>query len=364
MEYIIFLTYGCNLRCSYCFASNVVFDRKSSHCCISKEQAIKTIEFIRKDITKRASTENSIVFFGGEPTLVPEIIDFFLQNTKDLNLRYSIYTNGLLLNQIAPNILNSFDSILVAIDGDKTAHEKYKPVGSYDKILNNVDIIRKKFNGEIIARITMEEDTNIYKSVVNLIDKFDFIHWQIVNKNSFNNPNEFIQKYRNNISMLCDYWLDGLNKGRVYNIIPINEIMMRLLTGEWTNQQKSFLCGCGQNVMSIDISGNVYLCDEYINEPDKSIGVIGNNNIDLKCPSHTDLFDDCKNCSVSSICCGRCRKSLESLELDSLRVYCEMTHILINELSSKVNEVKNILIRNNLKNSFFVHSKYNTEIIP
>ena len=96
MEYIIFLTYRGNLRCSYCFANNVV-DNENTTLCLSIDKTNQIIDFIRQDISNRKTQENSIVFFGGEPTLVPDLIDYIIEETSDLNLRYSIYTNVLLL---------------------------------------------------------------------------------------------------------------------------------------------------------------------------------------------------------------------------------------------------------------------------
>lgn len=249
MEYIIFLTYGCNLKCPYCFASNVVFDENSSKHCLSDSDTDQLIKFIKQDISKRSLKNNSIVFFGGEPTLVPETIDYIIKETSDLDLKYSIYTNGLLLDVILQHILLKLNTILVAIDGDKRAHETYKPIGSYEKILKKVQEIRNIFPGELIARITMQENTNIYESVTNLLKKFDFVHWQIVNKPYFDNPQSLLESYSYNISKLCNFWIDALAKGVIYNIVPFNEIMSHMIADD-LNEYKSFWCGCGQDVMA------------------------------------------------------------------------------------------------------------------
>lgn len=362
MEYIIFLTYRCNLKCAYCFANNVVIGEKSSYC-LSIDKTNQIINYIKEDISKRSSTKNSIVFFGGEPTLVPELIDYFIDKTSELDLTYSIYTNGLLLDHIPQNIISKLNTILVAIDGDKTAHETYKPIGSYEKIINNVRKIKKFFHGELIARITMEENTNIFKSVITLLDDFDFVHWQIVNKPYFNSPETLIESYKFNINKLCNYWIESLSKGIIHNIIPFIEITSYLLAGK-KNNKRSFWCGCGNDVMAIDINGNIYQCDEYINRPDRSISTIDKKNINLNYKSHTDLFVDCKNCNISSICLGRCRKSLETLPPEQIRIYCSLTNILIEKIESNLDLIKFSMEKKQLNISNFPHSLYNTEVIP
>lgn len=363
MEYIIFLTYRCNLKCPYCFASNVVFDENSSKYCLSDSNTDQLIKFIKRDVSRRSSKNNSIVFFGGEPLLIPDVIDYIIKATSDLNLKYSIYTNGLLLDVIPQQILLKLNTILVAIDGDKRAHETYKPVGSYEKILEKVRRIRTIFPGELIARITMEEKTNIYESVTNLLDAFDFVHWQIVNKPYFDNPQSLLESYSYNINRLCNFWIDALDKGVIYNIIPFNEIMSHLIADD-LNGYQSFWCGCGQDVMAIDVEGHIYQCDEYINKPESSISSIQLQDVDLNYKSHTELFNDCKNCSISSICLGRCRKSLETLSIEQIRIYCSLTHILIETLEANVEQVRRIISQNQWSINFFPHSIYNTEIIP
>lgn len=365
MEYIIFLTYRCNLRCPYCFASNVVFNQSPSKYCLSDENIRQLTKFIRHDISRRYSKDNSIVFFGGEPTLALDTIDYIIKETSDLNLKYSIYTNGLLLDTIPQHLLSKLNTILVAIDGDKRAHETYKPIGSYDKVIRAVQKIRGLYPGELIARITMEENTNIYESVTNLLKDFDFVHWQIVNKPSFNNSKALIESYTCNINKLVDFWIDAMAGGVIYNIIPFNEIMLRLISAD-LNDCPSFLCGCGKDVMAIDVEGRIYQCDEYINKPNGSISSIfsQDRDVDLNYKSHTELFDDCKTCNISSICLGRCRKALETCSTAQIRTYCSLTHILIEKLATEVESVRNIITHNQWSINCFPHSIYKTEIIP
>lgn len=153
-------------------------------------------KYIENDIAINNRKNNSIVFFGGEPSLVPDIILRIIERTSYLNLNYSIYTNGLLLNNLPDILLEKLQTILIAIDGDKKSHETYKPIGSYEKAINNIKCIRNKTNAQIIGRITMEENTNIYMSVKNLLEIFDFVHWQILNKTSFNDPQKLEKNYR------------------------------------------------------------------------------------------------------------------------------------------------------------------------
>jgi len=362
MEYILFLTYRCNLNCSYCFARNLVHDDKRNSFSINNENIIRVCEYIEKDISLNNRKDNSIVFFGGEPSLVPNIIEDIMARTFHLDLNYSIYTNGLLLDKLPDELLKKLNSILIAIDGDKEIHETYKPIGSYDNILNNLTAIKGKTSAQTIARITMEENSNIYKSVRNLLHHFDYVHWQIVNKESFDDPIKLIDNYTVNVKKLFGEWLEALKAGKILNIIPFNRIALLLLTNE---ESKSFKCGCGSSIQAIDVNGNVYACDEYIENPDNSIGNIKENKYDLvNYKSHKELFNDCAKCDISSICAGRCRKLLETQSPNHIRIYCALTKVLVNMMLKSIDEIRLIISEQKIELSKLHTEIYNTEIIP
>lgn len=362
MEYILFLTYQCNLNCQYCFAKNFVHDSQQNNISINDEKVEKICKYIEHDIYANKRENNSIVFFGGEPSLVPEIILKIIKKTSRLNLNYFIYTNGLLLDKLPDVLLNKMHSILVAIDGDKSCHELYKPLGSYEKILSNVKAIKEKTNAQIIARITMEEETNINLSVTNLLSHFDYVHWQIVNKPSFNDAERLISNYRTNIQALFNKWMKNIKEGNILNIIPFNRIVYSLITKE---NCISFRCGCGSTIQAIDVYGNVYMCDEYIEDPTYAIGNINSlifNDVYFK--SHYELFEDCSECKISSICMGRCRKCLETQSKDQIKTYCELTKVLVNIIIDSLDDIRDIIAIKKIDLLKLRTEIYNTEVIP
>lgn len=362
MEYILFLTYRCNLSCKYCFAKNLVHNREKNTVSITQEKIRSICEYIETDINTNHREKNSIVFFGGEPSLVPDIIGNIMEQTSHLRMNYSIYTNGLLLDKFPDSILKKLQTILVAIDGDKESHERFKPVGSYDKILNNVRALKDKTKAQIIGRITLEENSNIYYSVKNLLNLFDYVHWQIVNKEEFYNPRKFIVEYKQNLQRLFNDWIEALASGVVLNIIPFNRIVLSLLSNE---TPISFRCGCGSTIQAIDVDGNIYSCDEYIENQNNALGSIYDDSYNfIQHKNHVNLFTDCSKCDISSICLGRCRKMLETQSQDHIRKYCELTQILVNMMIMSIEEIKQIISSQNIDLSEFHTEIYDTEVIP
>ena len=83
----LIMTNACNLNCTYCFAHGGSYNKKIRK--ISKEVLNKVIDLIsNNDVLE-------IVFFGGEPTLAEEEIDYFckLLNAKNLTPRLKMVTN-------------------------------------------------------------------------------------------------------------------------------------------------------------------------------------------------------------------------------------------------------------------------------
>ncbi len=79
--------------------------------------------------------------------------------------------------------LAALHTISLSIDGDRETTDYYRGEGVYDRITANARKARKNgFDGEIIARMTVTEDTDIYRQVTYLLDNLDFpfdsVHWQ------------------------------------------------------------------------------------------------------------------------------------------------------------------------------------------
>jgi putative peptide-modifying radical SAM enzyme len=123
-----------------------------------------------------------LIFYGGEPMLCT---DKMKQIMDDIEAKhFVIQTNGLHLNSFEPEYLNRLSTIFVSLDGDEKLTDYYRGKGVYQKVIDNVKSIRENgFEGELIARMTVMEETNIYTSIRQLLDNPDYsfssIHWQL-----------------------------------------------------------------------------------------------------------------------------------------------------------------------------------------
>ena len=162
-----------------------------------------------------------LIFYGGEPLLCADEIKRIMDNVKTKH--FIIQTNGLLLNRLEPEYVNRFHTILISIDGDEALTDFYRGKGTFRQVINNSKLIRRNgFRGELTARMTVMEQTDIYKQVRWLVDNEEFpfssVHWQL---NAGFWGNDFARRdfkrwseesYNTGIQKLGELWVDYMEK--------------------------------------------------------------------------------------------------------------------------------------------------------
>jgi uncharacterized protein len=359
MEYYINLTNKCNLRCSFCCSCKIVFKDEKKE--LNNDEIKNILCYIRKDIIKHSREVNRVVFYGGEPFVVPHIIERIIRDTSNLNVEYMLYTNGVLLNKIPLSILERLNIILVSFDGDKKTQEKYRGKGTYQKVIKNLKILTPNIKNKIIGRITVEEETDIFLSATNLLKYVPIVHWQIVNKPRFKNSEKFISNYNQQVLKLWNYWLEKFENGNILRIIPFQSIVMLTLNKDI--KRKSFRCGCGYFIQMIDMNGDIYECPESIGYHNKIIGNIkGKSNLCYE--AHINIWPECKKCPVSEICLGRCKKNLTIYSKSHLKEYCKMTKYLIENIKKDTKRIKNAINKYQFTIKDIYNGPFCTEEIP
>jgi len=342
MLYIIMTTPLCNLKCSYCGGSLHGMPTEISY----DFELLK--RFIQKD------PQAVVAFYGGEPLLRPKVIKQFLKTLPAKH--FVINTNGYFISEIKDE-LSHFDTILLSIDGRKEITDVYREKGCYDQVLAARDLIMdSSFDGELIARMAVSKNTDIYDDVTHLLQFFPYVHWQLDaiwsalwNKSEFSS---WINKsYKPGLIRLIDEWVQGIKENHISGIIHFLGIMTRLLFSEF----KGLPCQAGTESISITTDGKILACPIA---PDFSWNNLGSLS---KGYQHIQVSEPCPNCDVYRICGGRClftnkerlwgEQGFESL--------CEITKFLISELE------KNIAIFEPIKEKIrYPPFNNTTEIIP
>jgi pyruvate formate lyase activating enzyme len=150
---------GCNFRCGYCHNFNLVLKHKEIETINEKE----IIDFL----IQKKKWIDAVVVTGGEPTLYPELIDFF-REIKKLGFKIKLDTNG-----TNPELLwDMLDEKLI----DYIAMDIKAPLKSYDKVtitpINN-EKIKKTISLIKNSNIDYEFRTTIIPSLLTKEDMID-----------------------------------------------------------------------------------------------------------------------------------------------------------------------------------------------
>lgn len=359
MEYAICITEDCNQMCKFCF-----WNRHSNEKTLSKIAETEEIaKFIIDDKNMRGDEENLIVFYGGEPLLRQKRIKKIIEHTVNNDLKYAIYTNGILLHIIDPYILKNLSCIYVSIDGEHRIHDKLRGKGTFQSVVNNIFKIRQKFVGDIIGRLTITPISSLYNATLGTLNLVDHVYWQLESSPSLANLKSLKNKYEQELDNLFNYWTAHLEEGIIKNIIPFQVIAYSLISKE---AQDGLRCGCGKSYVYIDMNGLCYSCDELTNNDKFKIGDIYNgvkyNGVDL----YKDNNPYCKKCSVKSVCGGRCLKCFIDYPKEKFFFYCDCTKNLIQKVQDNLPLIQKLVNNGTIKSEDLntYASQYYVEQIP
>lgn len=124
------IAHDCNLACRYCFAGEGEYQGDRS--LMSYEVGKKALDFLVANSGSRRNLE--VDFFGGEPLLNFDVVKKLvaygreIEKEKDKHFRFTLTTNGVLLNDDIIEFANrEMDNIVLSIDGRKEVHNHMRP---------------------------------------------------------------------------------------------------------------------------------------------------------------------------------------------------------------------------------------------
>lgn len=364
----------CNLKCKYCYANHGNYGNEDS--VMLKETAIKISSIIKKQF---ANVE-TIAFLGGEPLLAIDAIEEICKNVGKDHVRYLLETNLTNLDDKIINVINEYDiKLTVSIDGPKEINDANRifknGTGTYDTISSNIETLKKRTNSfvAIQATYTLPSYNKYTKREISkyLYDKFkatDILVEDVeTNDQTLKlpaNPSD-LNEAREDVKFLFETILSGK-----YNFEnDFTPILHSLFSKNYTD----CLCHAGLESMTIEVSGNMWPCQLYINNSNYYMGNIissGDNLDNCKefnmvrnvlgemCKSKTPRCNNCIAKYWCSVCIGSSvlanedinnerwcirRKNLTALCLDELSFYVQN-----NSLNMIINKIKEIALQNSL----------------
>jgi len=360
VHYFVVLTKECNLFCSYCLGGSDTPPREV------KYDLSDLKSFLSRD------AQPVVEFYGGEPLLRIKRMESIMDAVP---ARFVVQTNGMFLDRIEPKYLQKFHSILVSIDGTKSVTDGKRGSGVYDRVMRNVELVRREgFRGDVVARMTVAQGTDIDENVRHLLETglFDHVHWQLDfgmfwEAGEYTEPglDEWLVAYDSGVSSLVRFWVGEMSRSkRVLGMVPFIGVMNSLLSGT----RSSLRCGSGVDFFTIMPDGAVSACPVSLDFNFSRVGSALDRDPRTLC-GKAELGEPCASCDILDVCGGRClfvNRCQDMLREGGYHYICSTVRHLVNELRDALPEVGALIEEGSVRRRDFSYPELNNgcEIIP
>lgn len=159
------VTLRCNAYCPFCFVSTL----PDSY--VNNEMTTEQIKILVDQLDQLGV--NTLSLTGGEPTLRKDLQELIYYIGVEHNFINGITSNGLLLPKLIPK-LEGLDFILISLDYPTAEmHDKLRGVKVFDKVIESINIARKKDIKVIISTVVMRDNLHLLDKICELADILD-----------------------------------------------------------------------------------------------------------------------------------------------------------------------------------------------
>ena len=299
------IAHDCNLACEYCFAEEGEYHGRRA--LMSFEVGKKALDFLVASSRNRRNLE--VDFFGGEPLMnfqvVKDLVAYGreLEKNSDKHFRFTITTNGVLLNDEIMEFCNAeMDNVVMSLDGRKEVHDRMRPSrngkGSYDLIVPKFQKFaaqRKALGKQYYIRGTFTHyNLDFAQDVLHFADLgFDQLSMEPVVA-----PADAPYAIRpEDIPVICEQYdvlakemLKREKEGRGFTFF---HFMIDLSGGPCVYKRLSG-CGSGTEYLAVTPWGDLYPCHQFVGNEQFLLGNVDEGIV------RTDIVDTFKCCNVYS----------------------------------------------------------------
>jgi putative peptide-modifying radical SAM enzyme len=368
MFWHLVLTDDCNLCCTYCRAKAFEEDEEPAVELRYDSSMPAEIELSLDDLASflARDPEPTVTFYGGEPLLRLDVIAEVL--TRLPRCRFMVQTNGTLLDRVPPALAARFHTILVSIDGPEALTDTHRGHGVYRNVVRNLEaLVEGGFLGEVIARMTVDEATEIEEAVLHC-DALPCtaVHWQLdANFSGDHRRRDFERwaecSYNPGIRALAEHWVERMAEGTVPRWYPFLDLTEDLLFG----RSSRLRCGAGHANYTIQTDGMIVPCPIMTGLVDFYLGHI--RDADPLALPEVPVGRECSDCDIASFCGGRCLYASVARPWPPAgrAAVCDTVGNLRAALVSVLPRIRELLEADTIALDDFVHLKFNgCEIIP
>ncbi len=339
-QLILNLTEDCNLRCKYCYLSEV-YDYTRNRTCnmmsfeVAKSAIDKFVAKIRKTMTFNPGKKAAITFYGGEPLMNYKVLKQAVEYTNaeypDVDLLYNITTNGTLLTDEYAKFLTDNNFVIsVSFDGSKKNHDRNRVFsdgkGSFDTVYGNLKRFRENYPDYAMVRLLLVQDhftdlldnDRFFEENSGIIPNIAMVNFVLsTNTGYFSNVTaENVQNYFTQYNQLIQKYMDRTISGEAMSSYLYMMLGMGLYVANGrprVNNAKvpmlPFTAACVPGTkISVRTDGTYDMC-ERVNSTipigDVNNGIDKDTVRDIIIDYNDKVTKSCHECPVTSMC-GAC----------------------------------------------------------
>jgi len=335
------IAHDCNLACKYCFAEEGEYHGRRA--LMSCEVGKKALDFLIANSGKRRNLE--VDFFGGEPLMnwqtVKELVAYGrgLEERHDKHFRFTLTTNGVLLNDEVQEFVNrEMDNVVLSLDGRKEVNDRMRPFrngkGSYDLIVPKFQKLAESRNQEkyYIRGTFTRQNLDFSKDVLHFVDLgFQQISIEPVvggADDPYAIQEEGLPPIFEEYDTLAKTIVEYEKKGKGFNFF---HFMIDLEGGPCVAKRLSG-CGSGTEYLAVTPWGDLYPCHQFVGDEKFLMGNVERGIIK---PEIAEEFrscsiyskEKCRNCFAKFYCSGGCMANsykFHNTIHDTYDIGCEM----------------------------------------
>lgn len=314
------IAHDCNLACKYCFAEEGEYHGRRA--LMSFEVGKKALDFLVANSGSRVNLE--VDFFGGEPLMnwqvVKDLVTYgrSLEKTHNKKFRFTLTTNGILLNDEVMEFVNKeMANIVLSIDGRKEVNDRMRPYrggqGSYDTIVPKFQKAAESRNQtNYYVRGTFTHNNLDFAEDVKHLADLGFK--QISVEPVVAQPDESYALREEDIPGLLEEYdrlaIELLKRQKEGKGVNFFHFMIDLSGGPCVAKRLSG-CGSGTEYLAVTPWGDLYPCHQFVGQEEF---LMGNVDEGITRPDIRDEFktcnvyakEKCRNCFAKFYCSGGC----------------------------------------------------------
>ena len=314
------IAHDCNLACRYCFAEEGEYHGRRA--LMSYEVGKKALDFLIANSGSRRNLE--VDFFGGEPLMnwqvVKDLVAYGREQEKlhDKNFRFTVTTNGVLLNDEIQEFVNKeMDNVVLSLDGRKEINDKMRPFrngkGSYDLIVPKFQKLAESRNQEkyYIRGTFTRNNLDFSNDILHFAD-LGFKQMSIEpvvgdESDPYAIREEDIPQIKEEYDKLAKIIIEREKEGKGFTFF---HFMIDLQGGPCVAKRLSG-CGSGTEYLAVTPWGDLYPCHQFVGNEKFLMGNVDTGVVrddirdEFKC-CNVYAKDKCKKCFAKFYCSGGC----------------------------------------------------------